>query len=211
MDPYMVERGAKPRLAVLASGFGSNLQAILDACASGELDAKVVAVLSDQMEAYALERAHLAGIPALYHPWHPYREKGGDRRTYDLDLAELIRSYRPALIVLAGWMRILTSAFLDHFPMQVINLHPALPGMFPGTHAIERAWEQFQKGEITHTGVMVHYVPDEGVDDGPIILQEEVPIRPTDTLESLEGRIHEVEHQLLLRAIEKVLNQGSIE
>jgi phosphoribosylglycinamide formyltransferase-1 len=207
----MVERSAKHHLVVLASGFGSNLQAIIDACASSELDAEVVAVLSDQMEAYALERAHLAGIPALYHPWGPYRDRGGDRRTYDLDLAEFILPYQPALVVLAGWMRILTSAFLDQFPMQVINLHPALPGMFPGTHAIQRAWDQFQRGEITHTGVMVHYVPDEGVDDGPIILHEEVPIHPTDTLESLEGRIHEVEHRLLLRAIEKALNHLSIE
>jgi formyltetrahydrofolate-dependent phosphoribosylglycinamide formyltransferase len=202
---------SKQRLVVLASGFGSNLQAIIVSCATGELSAEVVAIVSDHREAYALDRARLAGIPALYHPWKPYKEEGSDRRTYDANLAELVIDYRPTLVILAGWMRILTSAFLDRFPMQVINLHPALPGMFPGTQAIERAWDQFQKGEITYTGVMVHYVPDEGVDDGPVILHEKVPIHPSDTLEGLEERIHEVEHRLLLRAIEKVLKNGSID
>lgn len=207
----MVVRSEKSTLVVLASGFGSNLQAMIDACGSGDLQAKIVAVLSDRAQAYALERAHLAGIPALYHPWKPYREQGSDRRTYDHDMAELILPYQPALVVLAGWMRILTSAFLDRFPMKVINLHPALPGMFPGTHAIECAWDQFQKGMITHTGVMVHFVPDEGIDDGPVILHEKVPIHPWDSFEGLEERIHAVEHCLLLRAIEKVLNNRNDE
>jgi len=200
------ETESKHRLVVLASGFGSNLQAILDSCAAGELPAEVVALVSDHLEAYALERARLAGIPAVYHPWKPYREEGSDRRAYDADLAEMVLSYQPALVILAGWMRILTSVFLDRFPMQVINLHPALPGMFPGTHSIERAWDQFQKSEIMHTGVMVHYVPDEGVDDGPVIVQEEVSILSTDTLESLEARIHEVEHRLLIDAIRLALD-----
>lgn len=203
----MAEMESKHRLVVLASGFGSNLQAIVDSCASGELPAEVAAIVSDQPEAYALERARSAGIPAVYHPWKPYREEGKDRRTYDADLAELVLSYRPALVILAGWMRILKSAFLDRFPMQVINLHPALQGMFPGTHAIERAWDQFQKGEIRHTGVMVHYVPDEGVDDGPVIVQEEVSIHSTDTIETLEARIHEVEHRLLINATRLALDQ----
>jgi folate-dependent phosphoribosylglycinamide formyltransferase PurN len=87
----------------------------------------------------------------------------------------------------------------------VINLHPALPGTFPGTHAIERAFEAFARGEIRATGVMVHLVPDEGVDSGPVLAQEEVPIRPDDTLESLEARVHDVEHRLLVDAIRKVL------
>jgi formyltetrahydrofolate-dependent phosphoribosylglycinamide formyltransferase len=197
----MAEMESKPRLVVLASGFGSNLQAIIDSCTTGELPAEVVAIVSDQPEAYALERARSIGTPAVYHPWKPYQEEGKDRRTYDADLAALVLSYRPTLVILAGWMRILTSAFLHRFPMQVINLHPALPGMFPGTHAIERAWDQFQKGDITHTGVMVHYVPDEGVDDGPLILQEEVSILSTDNIETLEARIHKVEHRLLINAI----------
>ena len=199
--------GEKPkhRLVVMASGFGSNLQAIIDACATDALSAEVAAIISDHLEAFALERARAAGIPAVYHPWKPYREAGKDRRSYDADLALLVQSYQPSLVILAGWMRILTSAFLDQFPMQVINLHPALPGKFPGTHAIQRAWDQFQKGNLSCTGVMVHYVPDEGVDDGPVILQEEIAIFTTDTLETLEARIHAVEHRLLIDAIRLAL------
>ena len=106
---------------------------------------------------------------------------------------------------MAGWMHVLTMAFLKHYPWRVINIHPALPGMFPGTHAIERAYEAYRRGEITHTGVMVHYAPDEGVDVGPVIVQREVPIYPDDTLETLEARIHEVEHVLYIEAIKKVL------
>jgi len=201
----MTEGEPKQRLVVLASGFGSNLQSVIDACATDALPAQITAIVSDRMEAFALERARTAGIPAVYHPWKPYWEEGVDRRAYDADLAELVRSYQPTLVILAGWMRILTSAFLDQFPMQVINLHPALPGTFPGTHAIQQAWEQFQKGELSHTGVMVHYVPDEGVDDGPVILQEEIAILTTDTLETLEARIHAVEHRILVDAVKLVL------
>jgi folate-dependent phosphoribosylglycinamide formyltransferase PurN len=105
-------------------------------------------------------------------------------------------------------MRILTSAFLDRFPNRVINLHPALPATFPGTHAIERAFKAYQCGEIDHTGVMVHFVPDEGVDDGPVLATEIIPIRPTDTLDSLEVHIHEVEHKLLVEALKKVIENN---
>ena len=192
-------------LVILASGFGSNLQAILDACQSRELPAQIAAVFSDQPEAYALERARLSGIPAHCFAWKPYRERGLDRRSYDADLAQAVASYQPDWIVLAGWMRILTSAFLNRFPMQVINLHPALPGNFPGTHAIERAWVAFQAGQIQHTGVMVHFVPDEGVDDGPLIRSEVVTIDSTDTLETLTGRMHMVEHALLIDALQQVI------
>lgn len=182
------------RLVVLVSGSGSNLQAILDACRSGKLQAQVVQVVSDKKDAYGLERARLAGIPAVYQP----KPKDLDRRKYDAILADLVASAKPDFIVLAGWMRLLSAQFLDLFPNRVINLHPALPGLFPGTHAIQRAYEAFQQGEIEHTGVMVHYVPDEGVDDGPLLKHEIVSIQPNDTLESLEARIHTVEHRLLV-------------
>ena len=102
-------------------------------------------------------------------------------------------------------MRILTSAFLDQFPHRVINLHPALPGMFPGTHAIERAFEAYQRSEIDHTGAMVHLVPDEGVDNGPVLATEIVRIDPTDTLKSLEARVHETEHKLLVNTMKSLL------
>jgi len=100
--------------------------------------------------------------------------------------------------VLAGWMRVLTMSFLGWFPRRVVNLHPARPGELPGTHAIERAWQEALAGERTETGVMVHLVPDEGVDDGPVLATETVAIRPDDTLESLTERVHATEHRLLV-------------
>jgi len=194
------------RLAVLISGTGTNLQAIIDACESGALpDTRVVVVVSNRIGAYGLQRAKKHGIPTIYHPFKPYRDAGRPREEYDADLAAKLAPYQVDLVCLAGWMHVLTMAFLKHYPWRVINIHPALPGMFPGTHAIERAYEAYRRGEITHTGVMVHYAPDEGVDVGPVIVQREVPIYPDDTLETLEARIHEVEHVLYIEAIKKVL------
>jgi len=193
------------RLVVLASGSGTNLQAILDACQAGRLPAEVVAVVSDRKAALALERARMYKVPTVYHPWKPYGYSGRTRQTYDADLAEKVAAYTPDFIVLAGWMRVLTMPFLARFPMRVINLHPALPDTFPGTHGIQRAFDAFQRGEIERTGVMVHFVPDEGIDDGPVIAQEVVPIHPGDTQRSLEERIHTVEHRLLVEAIRGVL------
>ena len=195
----------KARLVVLASGFGSNLEAILFACEDNLLPAKVVAVISDRGAAYALERARDHNIAAVYHPWKPYREAGKSRQEYDTDLADLTASFEPDYVILAGWMRILSMDFLRHFPMKVINLHPALPGTFPGTQAIERAFEAFQAGQIEHTGVMVHFVPDEGVDDGPVIAQEVIPIYDDDTLDGLEQRVHAIEHQILVEALQKAI------
>lgn len=188
------------RLVVLISGNGSNLQAILDACARGELNARVVAVISNNADAFGLTRARRANVHAMVKT----KPRAQDRRAYDAELAELVASFEPDFVILAGWMRILSSAFLDTFPNRVVNLHPALPGTFPGTHAIERAFNAFQRGEISHTGVMVHLVPDEGVDNGPVLAQEIVPIEKDDTLESLETRIHQVEHRLLVSTIKRL-------
>ncbi len=190
------------KIAVLISGFGSNLQAIIDAIAVGELpDVEIAVVVSNRQDAYGLERAQRAGIPTEYIPMRPYREQGRSRSEYDADLAALLQQYGVEWVVLAGWMHVLSSTFLDAFPNRVINLHPALPGTFPGVNAIERAYEAFRRGEITHTGVMVHLVPDEAVDAGPVLLQENVPIYPDDSLETLETRIHATEHRLLVEAI----------
>jgi formyltetrahydrofolate-dependent phosphoribosylglycinamide formyltransferase len=185
---------------VLISGHGSNLQAILDACASGELPVTVAAVISDKPEAFGLERARRANVPAIVKP----KLKAQGRREYDSELADLAASYQPDWIVLAGWMRLLTSAFLDRFPNRVLNLHPALPGAFPGTRAIERALDAYRRGQIQHTGVMVHLVPDEGVDSGPVLAQEAIPIYPDDTLETLEARVHSVEHRLLVNTLKNL-------
>lgn len=191
------------RLVVLISGNGSNLQAILDACASGFLPARVVAVFSDQRQAYGLERARQAGVPAVYWP----KSKNQERQEYDASLSEQVASFQPDWVILAGWMRLLSYAFLEHFAPRVINLHPALPGTFPGTHAIQRAFEAYQQGQIRNTGVMVHLVPDEGVDSGPVLASQIVPIDAQDTLETLEARVHSVEHSLLVATLKDLLQK----
>lgn len=190
----------KTRLVVLISGNGSNLQAILDACTSGELPALVVTVISNKPDAYGLTRARKAGVEAIHFP----KPENESRRDYDARLANYITTKLPDYVVLAGWMRILSSAFLSCFPNRVINLHPALPGTFPGTRAIERAFEAHQRGEIDHTGVMVHLVPDEGVDNGPVLATETISIQPEDTLELLEARVHQVEHRILVNVLKKL-------
>lgn len=182
---------------MLASGNGSNLQAIIDACARERLPAEVVAVVSDQARARALERAAAAGIPAVHVAGCP----GEPRADYDARLADVVAGFGPDYVVLAGWMRILTMSFLGWFPERVVNLHPARPGELPGTRAIERAWAEYGEGRRTATGAMVHLVPDEGVDDGPVLATADVPIRPGDTLESLTARVHAAEHHLLVEAL----------
>lgn len=189
------------RLVVLISGNGSNLQAILDACAAGGLPASVVAVISNRPDAFGLVRAQAAGVPAIHFPKRP----GESRQDYDSRLAVYVSTFLPDYIVLAGWMRLLTNNFLSNHPNRVINLHPALPGTFPGTHAIQRAYEAWQRGDIDRTGVMVHLVPDEGVDDGPVLAAQEIHFEPGESLEDFEARIHEVEHQILVETLKKVL------
>jgi phosphoribosylglycinamide formyltransferase-1 len=185
------------RLVVMISGTGTNLQAIMDACRTGELPAQIVAVVSNYAEAPGLDRARQAGLGSILAPF-PARAR---RRSYDSRLGQLVASFSPDWIILAGWMRLLSTDFLRRFPGRVVNLHPALPGKFPGAHAVADAYAAFQRGEIYHTGVMVHLVPDEAVDAGPVIAQLRVPIMSTDTLASLEARVHEVEHHLLINAM----------
>ena len=197
-------------LAVLVSGSGTNLQAIIDATESEALpNTRVSVVVSNRKDAYALQRAEAHGIPTIYHPLLPYRRAGRSREDYDADLAKKLSQYPVDLVVLAGWMHIFSMNFVKHYSGRILNIHPALPGTFPGTHAIQRAYEAFQRGEIDHTGVMVHRVPDEGVDVGPVVLQADVPIYPTDSLEDLEARIHAVEHEIYIRAIASELGIGS--
>jgi len=191
------------RLVVLISGNGSNLQAILDACTDGELNAEVVSVISNKEDAFGLTRAKNAGVDAIHFP----KLENQSRNDYDARLANYVSTCSPDYVILAGWMRILTSSFLSHFPNRVLNLHPALPDTFLGTHAIERAFEAYQCGEIEHTGIMVHLVPDEGVDNGPVLATEIVPINKEDTLETLETRIHQTEHVLLVNTLKKILEE----
>ncbi len=190
------------KLAVFVSGSGSNLQAILDAITDGRLDVEVVLVVSNRKNAYGLTRAENAGIPTLYFSLKSYRDAGKTREAYDTDLAQKVSEYQPDLVVLAGWMHVLSPAFLDHFRRRVINLHPALPGTFVGIGGIEWAFEAYQNGEIQHGGCMVHYVIPE-VDAGAVITQATVPILPDDTLDTYAQRVHATEHQIMVEAIEK--------
>ncbi len=194
------------RLVVLISGNGSNLQAILEACSGNEIPASVVAVISNKPEAFGLERARRAHVPAIALP--PLA--GETRREYDTRLAAVVSTYLPDYVVLAGWMRLLTSNFLFAFPKRVVNLHPALPGAFPGAHAIERAYAAWQNGQIDHSGVMVHLVPDEGVDNGPLLAAEAIPFLPGESPEQFEARTHAVEHRLLVQTLGELI-RGEIQ
>jgi phosphoribosylglycinamide formyltransferase 1 len=192
------------RLVVLISGNGSNLQAILDACTSGALPATVVSAVSNKADAYGLVRARKAGVEAVYFP----KQEHESRVEYDARLAAYVSSCQSDYIILAGWMRILSAAFLSCFPDRVINLHPALPGTFPGMHAIERAYAAYQRGDIKKTGVMVHFVPDEGVDNGPVLGLQEICFMPGEGLEQFEARVHDVEHKLLVDTLKDILQHN---
>ncbi|HEY4334135.1 MAG TPA: phosphoribosylglycinamide formyltransferase [Ilumatobacteraceae bacterium] len=196
-----MKRGAGPaRIVVLASGNGTNLQAVLDAIAAGDLRAEVVAVVTNRSDAHALERAATAAVPAMCIE----RAAAESRVDYDTRLATTVADFAPDYVLLAGWMRVLSMAFLSRFHNRVVNIHPALPGQFPGAHAIERALSAAQRLGLNRTGVMVHYVPDEGVDDGPVIASVEVPIRTDDDLESLTERVHAAEHALVVSALRQL-------
>jgi formyltetrahydrofolate-dependent phosphoribosylglycinamide formyltransferase len=191
-----------PRLVVMISGAGTNLRALMDTIDQKKLDAEIVLVVSNRKDAYGLQIAASSKIDTLYFPLKPYNDAGKPRTEYDADLAEKVSAYQPNLIVLAGWMHILSAAFLDRFPNKVINLHPALPDTFPGRDAIQQAYAAFKRGDIKYSGCMVHYVVPE-VDAGPVIRQIIVPFEQQDSLERFEARMHTNEHYLLPRAGQK--------
>ncbi len=190
------------KIAVLISGNGSNLQAILDAVASGELPGVEVAlVVSNRKEAYGMQRAFKSGVPVVYFPKLPYTNANRPRSDYDADLVRIVQGFGVEWVVQAGWMHIFTHAFVHIFPNRILNLHPALPGMFPGMNSIAEAYAAYRRGEIDHTGVMIHLVPDEAVDAGPVVAQVVVPILPEDSQEDLEARVHAAEHRLLVETV----------
>jgi formyltetrahydrofolate-dependent phosphoribosylglycinamide formyltransferase len=199
----------KPRLIVLISGSGSNLQALIDAVQDGIMDAEIALVVSNRRTAYGLQRADQVGIETFYFPFKPYRIAGQSREQYDADLAMKLGEYKPHLIILAGWMHVLSSTFLNQFPGQVINLHPALPGQFDGVGAIQRAYEAYQTGEVDHTGIMVHYAVPE-VDAGPVVVQRTMHFLEGESLEDFEMRMHTAEHGLIVEATQRVLDAGRI-
>ena len=192
------------RIAVLISGGGSNLQALIDAIASSMLPAEIVLVLANRANAFGLERARKAGIATRVLPLRGWLEASRPRDDYDADVAVHVSNSRPELVILAGWMHVFGPAFLDRVGATVINLHPALPGQFPGARAIERALEAYKRGEVSRTGVMVHEVIAE-VDAGPVLGTARVPIEPGDDLASLSARMHVAEHKLLVEVVRRAI------
>ena len=186
-------------IAVLASGSGTNLQAILDRLHGRGL-VEVVAVGSDKPGARALERAEAAGVPTAVFPAGEY----GDREQRDLAVAGWLEERGAELVVLAGYMQLLSAAFIERFAGRVINVHPALLPAFPGLDAIGQAVAH----GVRVTGVTVHFV-DAGVDTGPIILQRAIPLTYTRPIDEVEQEIHRSEHELLPRAIE-LIAAGSV-
>jgi phosphoribosylglycinamide formyltransferase len=214
----MAENGEPfARILVLISGNGSNLQALIDACDTPRLpSSRIIRVISNRKDAYGLERAQKASIPTSYHNLVRYKKQqaateagvGLAREAYDQDLAKLILNDKPDIVVCAGWMHILSSSFVDTLAtanIVIINLHPALPGQFNGAGAIHRAYQAFMKGEISHTGVMIHHVISE-VDMGAPIVTREVPIVKGESEKELEDRIHAVEWGLIVEGTAKAIH-----
>ena len=182
--------GEERAVGVLVSGEGSNLQALLDA------GLPVAAVASNVAGARALERAAAAGVPAAAFPLDEFR----DRPARDTAMAGWLGAHGVSLVVCAGYMHLLTGAFLDRFPGSVVNVHPALLPAFPGTHPVDDALA----AGVRETGASVHLV-DEGVDTGPVLRQERVPVLPGDTAEALHARIQEVEHRILPEVVRDLI------
>jgi phosphoribosylglycinamide formyltransferase 1 len=183
-------------LGVLVSGRGSNLQAIMDSCDAGRLNARVAMVLSDVEDAFGLERAKKSGIEAICIPWIK-----GYKAGWETQAVEHLKRAKCDLVCLAGYMRIVGSTLMEAFPLQILNIHPALCPCFPGLHAQEQAFEW----GVKVSGCTVHFVtPD--LDMGPIIIQRAVNVEEDDTEESLSSRILEQEHKIFTEAIGLVLD-----
>jgi phosphoribosylglycinamide formyltransferase 1 len=187
------------RLVVLVSGSGTNLQAILDACADPAYGCTVVAVGTDRPGAGGVARAEAAGVPTFAVPFADY----ADRAQWDADVAKAVTSYDPALVVLAGFMRILGPPVVEAFAGRLVNTHPALLPSFPGAHAVRDALAY----GVKVTGVTVHLV-DAGVDTGPIVAQSAVVVRPDDDEATLHERIKTVERALLVQAVGRLARGG---
>ena len=179
-------------LGVLVSGSGSNLQAIIDNIEAGRLEARIKIIISNVPDAFALERARKHGIPSMI-----LSHKGLKREEYDQRLVEVLKANDVELVILAGFMRVITHVLLRAFPMRVMNIHPALLPAFPGTHV----WQMEVDSGVKFAGCTVHFV-DEGTDTGPIIIQAVVPAYDEDTADTLNARILKQEHKIFSQAIQ---------
>lgn len=180
-------------LGVLVSGSGSNLQAIIDNIEAGRLDARIRIIISNVPDVFALERAKKHSIPSLVISHKGYKR----REDFDKKIVEALQAHEIGLVVLAGYMRVVTAVLLRAFPMRVMNIHPALLPSFPGTHV----WQAEVDYGVKFAGCTVHFV-DEGADTGPIIIQAAVPVYDDDTAETLNTRILKQEHKIFSQAIQ---------
>ncbi|MCE2927635.1 MAG: phosphoribosylglycinamide formyltransferase [Rickettsiales bacterium] len=186
---------SKTLLAVLISGNGSNLQALIDACRVPDFPAEIALVISNKADGYGLTRAKQAGIPALVIDHKAY----ASREDFDRAMHEELTRHQVQMVCLAGFMRLLSSEFVEKWQRRMINIHPSLLPKFKGAHAIRDALAAGEKV----TGCSVHYVVAE-MDAGEIILQEEVEIRPGDTHDTLAARIHAAEHRIYVEAVRRL-------
>ncbi len=186
------------RLAIFASGNGTNFEALAQAAEAKTIDAKISFLFCDKKTAYALKRAEKYDIPIYAFSPKEFNSK----QEYETELLELLVREQIDLILLAGYMRIIGDTLLTAFPKRIINIHPALLPAFPGIHGIKDAFE----AKVRVTGVTIHYV-DSGVDTGPIIAQEKVRIGAKDTLESLEEKIHQVEHKMYPKVVAELVKE----
>jgi phosphoribosylglycinamide formyltransferase 1 len=183
----------KVRIAVLVSGWGTNLQAVIDGCENGSINAEVVLVVTNKTEAGAITRCEKANVPWKFVDHRIYKT----REAFDEKLIEILKAAKVDLVLLAGFMRILTESFIDAFPGAIMNIHPALLPSFPGLHAARQALEYGAR----FSGCTVHFV-DKGVDSGPVILQSVVPVVEDDSEETLQARIQEQEHKIYPAAVQ---------
>lgn len=183
---------ATGRIVILISGRGTNMERLIQACQAGEIPAQVVRVISDNPEAWGLQRAQSYGVPTVVVPARAFP----DRAAFEAALLEAVREAAPDLICLAGFMRILSPRFVQAYRYRIMNIHPALLPSFPGLHAQRQALEY----GVKVSGCTVHFV-DEGVDTGPIIVQKAVPVLEDDTEETLAARILQKEHEAYPEAV----------
>lgn len=194
----MSRQSTKPCLVILISGRGSNMRSIIEAAQRGELNVDIAAVISNRPGAAGLDFARQAGIQTAVIDHKAY----DSRENFDQAMIETIDQYRPSFVILAGFMRILTEGFVQHYAKRLINIHPSLLPKFKGLHTHQRAIEA---GEKEH-GASVHFVTAE-LDDGPVILQAKVPVLPDDDADTLAARVLEQEHLLYPAAIKKLVSQ----
>ena len=186
------------RVAIFASGNGTNFEVLTNHFQKGDIPGKLALLFCNHPDAPVMERAKRLGVPA-----ESFTVKScGGKEEYEKQVLKLLQKYQIDFIILAGYLRVVGPTILDHYDHRIVNLHPAWLPEYPGLHSIERAFNDHKK----QTGVTVHYI-DSGLDSGPIITQRHVPILADDTVDTLEARVHETEHQLYPEAVKQVLTE----